>query len=211
MCRKSTTLGSSYSDAGQDILVCILLDYKKGGTYVEVGSQDPLKNNNTFLLESQFNWRGLAFELRGMYSYFYNWRRRNRCIQSDATIIDYRRLLEDARFPTRIDFLQVDIEPAKATLEALLKIPHEKYRFSIIIFEHDFYQNGPEIRDRSRDFLVKLGYHLLIGDVMISGKPFEDWWIDPNAPEHLSRYKGFHLSGIEYSLALERVFSLSRN
>lgn len=211
MCRRPTAWGPSYSDAGQDILVSVLLDFKKDGTYVEIGSQDPLKNNNTFLLESTYNWRGIAVELRGMYFHFYNWKRRNRCIQSDATTNDYDLLIGNAGLPPRIDFLQVDIEPAEATLEALKKVMYSSFRFTVIIFEHDHYQNGPDIRDRSRDFLSNLGYHLLVGDVTIGGKPFEDWWIDTHASDQLFVFTGLQLSSIDYSLALEEVFLFKKN
>jgi len=146
-----------------------------------------------------------------MYSQFYNWRRRNRCIQSDATTNDFGLLLGNAGLPSRIDFLQVDIEPAEATLEALEKVMHGNFRFSIITFEHDHYQNGPDIRNRSRDFLSNLGYHLLIGDVMTGGQPFEDWWIDTHSSDHLAAFTGLQLSSIDYSLALAKLLSYKRN
>jgi len=205
MCRKGTRFGPSYSDAGQDLFVNLLLRAKPAGTFVEIGSQDPIKNNNTFLLETILGWKGIAFELRDTYVRFYNWRRTNPCIQGDATKIDYRTCFSERGFPSRIDFLQVDIEPAQATLDALMTLPHDKYRFSIITFEHDGYQNDNEITGASRAFLSGLGYHLLVANVMISGAIFEDWWIDPSSCDISPKLTRVQLTTIDYALALSEL------
>jgi hypothetical protein len=176
---------------------------------VEIGSQDPIKNNNTFLLETSLAWRGVAFELRSTYVMFYNWRRRNSCIQGDATRIDYRVCFLEHNLPPRIDFLQVDIEPAQATLDALRALPHDKYRFSIIAFEHDGYQNDHEITNASRAFLSGLGYHLLVENVMIRGAAFEDWWIDPAANSLFTRLAEVQLATVDYTVALNELFVLT--
>lgn len=209
MCRKETALGRSYSDAGQDLLVDLLLRSKTAGTFVEIGSQDPIKNNNTFLLESSLAWKGIAFELRSTYVRFYNWRRRNPCIEGDATKINYRTHFRDRGFPHRIDFLQVDIEPAQATLDALRALPHNEYRFSIITFEHDGYQNDNEITNASRAFLMGLGYHLLVANVMVRGAAFEDWWIDPDADTRFSQLTQVRLAAVDYAIALDELSSFT--
>jgi hypothetical protein len=169
----------SYSDAGQDLFVILLHKSKKSGTYIEIGAQDPIKNSNTFLLESEFNWRGISFESRRDFSIFCNFRRKNRCIQADATTFDYCSEFQKANMPTRIDYLQVDIEPSESTLAALKTLPHDSYRFSTITFEHDIYQSGTHSMLESRRFLRERGYFLFAENVKIRGLPFEDWWIDP--------------------------------
>jgi hypothetical protein len=210
ICRRTTRFGPSYSDAGQDLMVKLLLGSKTAGIFVEIGSQDPIKNNNTFLLETSLDWSGIAFELRSTYVRFYNWRRRNPCIQGDATKIDYRAYFRERGYPPRIDFLQVDIEPAQATLDALRTLPHDEYRFSIIAFEHDGYQNDNEITNSSRSFLMRLGYHLLVENVMIRGAAFEDWWIDPTASSSFLTLAKMQLASMDYSLALEELTSLKK-
>ena len=39
----------SYSQAGQDLFVLNIHKYKKNGTYLELGSQDPINNSNTYI------------------------------------------------------------------------------------------------------------------------------------------------------------------
>ena len=35
------------------------------------------------------------------------------------------------------------------------------------------------IRQKSRDFLQGLGYHLVVSNISWLGQPIEDWWVDP--------------------------------
>jgi hypothetical protein len=205
LAKRETIFGPSFSDAGQDLLVTILLPKKRGGYYVEIGSQDPIKNNNTFMLETYLDWSGLAFELRNTYADFYNWRRRNDCIQCDATEVDYAAIFDQYKVPERIHFLQVDIEPSLATLAALKALPHEKFRFSIIVFEHDNYQSTEKVDTTSRRFLSDLGYHLLVEDVQISKNSFEDWWIDPTCSELPDPIKSQRFIGLDYFEALKKI------
>ena len=54
---------NSYAQAGQDFWVYGEVNNKmKGGYFVEVGSNDGITYNNTFLLESRFKWKGLCIE-----------------------------------------------------------------------------------------------------------------------------------------------------
>jgi len=205
LAKRETIWGPSFSDAGQDLLVTILLPNKRGGCYVEIGSQDPIKNNNTFMLETYLNWSGIAFELRDSYADFYNWRRKNRCVQCDATKVDYSAIFHQHKIAKRIHFLQVDIEPSLATLEALRGLPHDEFRFSIIVFEHDNYQSTEKVDASSRRFLSDLGYHLLVGDVQINNNSFEDWWIDPTCLELPAPLKSIKLMGLDYFEALKKI------
>ena len=54
---------TSYSQSAQDIFVLSVLDQKKKGTYLEIGSSVPVDNNNTYILETEFNWTGLLLNL----------------------------------------------------------------------------------------------------------------------------------------------------
>lgn len=169
----------TYSHAGQDLFALLLLKRKHSGTYVEIGAQDPIKNSNSFLLENDYGWSGISFELRNDFYTFFSYRRGNPCIRADATALNYLEIFKNAKLPQQIDFLQVDIEPASATLAALRQLPHDHYRFSVITFEHDCYQAGPEVRQESRQFLTGKGYRIFAKDVRFQGVAFEDWWIDP--------------------------------
>jgi hypothetical protein len=167
----------TYSQAGQDVLAILANKRKRDGFYIEFGAQDPIKDNNTFLLESDYGWRGLSFELKEELVSYFNWSRKNLCIQGDAAEFDYKELFLKHNVPRVVDYLQVDIEPAEASLEVLKKLPFDSYQFSVITFEHDRYSSGDAVRNESRTFLESKGYVLLAKDIKHDGTEFEDWWI----------------------------------
>ena len=41
----------SYSQAAQDLFVLKVLNYRSNGIFLEIGSNDPIRINNTYLLE----------------------------------------------------------------------------------------------------------------------------------------------------------------
>ncbi|MFH1772969.1 MAG: FkbM family methyltransferase [Patescibacteria group bacterium] len=51
----------TYSQTGEDLILNILLKSKKSGFYVDVGANDPKKNNNTFLFYKN-GWSGINIE-----------------------------------------------------------------------------------------------------------------------------------------------------
>ncbi|MGA1047801.1 MAG: FkbM family methyltransferase [Minisyncoccia bacterium] len=169
--------------ANQDSFVLSILNEKKNGWYVEVGSNDPIIYNNTYLLETEYGWNGVGFEWDHSLAVNYNDIRKNKCIEADATEFDYLKYFQENNFPKQIDYLQLDIEPAYQTLKALKRIPLEQYRFSVITYEHDLYADpeNEKIKEESKKILYSFGYKLLIENVH-DGTPeriFEDWWIDP--------------------------------
>ncbi len=52
----------NWSQVYQDMFVLSLLDGKRNGTYPEIGGDDGKAISNTYLLETEFDWKGLAFE-----------------------------------------------------------------------------------------------------------------------------------------------------
>lgn len=171
----------NYSQSYQDLFVLSLLDGKKNGTYLEIGASKPFEKNNTALLE-KYNWKGVGIELDVSLAAEYAAQRQNKVLCINALDIDYNSLLKE-NFPenTVIDYLQLDIEPAKNTYQCLFSIPFEKYKFRIITFEHDYYADiTRSIRSKSRRYLEFLGYKLLVNDISINGLgSFEDWWYHP--------------------------------
>ena len=169
--------------AGQDSFVLHSLNEKRNGWYVEIGSNDPVIHNNTYLLESEYDWQGVGFEWDQGLVDIYNSVRKNKCIAADATQFDYLKYFQDNNFPKQIDYLELDLGPAHQTLAALKQIPLKEYRFSVITYEHDLYYDpaNKAIKEESMEILSSLGYELLIENVN-DGSPdriFEDWWIDP--------------------------------
>ena len=176
----SEKIDKNYAQAYQDIFVLSMLNGKKNGTYLEIGSSLPYYGSNTVLLEKEFDWEGISLDIDQNVVDQFKEKRNNKVICKDATKVDYKRLLDEFGHKT-IDYLQVDCEPAHVTYDILLRIPLNKYKFGIITFEHDSYEFGPSIRDISRQYLESFGYVLVVNNVSpLNNKPFEDWWVHPD-------------------------------
>lgn len=170
----------NYSQLHQDMFVLCVLAGKREGVYMEIGAHEPLFISNTFLLEQHFSWRGIGFELDEEMVKRHQRLRRNPCLHANALAVDYAACMREADLPSVIDYLSLDIDPPGNSLAALKRLPHDRYRFRVITFEHDLSMGGERERAESRDFLEKLGYQRLVGDVSWGNHVVEDWWIDPN-------------------------------
>lgn len=80
---------SSYSEASQDLFVVRMTQSKKQGTYIEIGSGHPINSNNSYLLESEYGWRGVSVELSAGLVQEFRAVRLNPVVNSDATLLDY--------------------------------------------------------------------------------------------------------------------------
>lgn len=169
--------------ANQDSFVLNALNEKVNGFYIEIGANDPFAWSNTYLLEEEYFWRGYGFEIVPDLVDAYNNNRKNQCILADATKFDYLSFFKKVEAPKQIDYLQLDIEPAHQTLQALYALPLDEYRFSVITYEHDLYahQDNVMIKAESQGVFRSLGYELVAENVTdgMPERPFEDWWIDP--------------------------------
>lgn len=184
------------SDSAQDFVINVLKE-KRNGYYVELGSEHPFRGNETHRLESEYGWNGVSFEIdEGMHAEFVA-NRKNPCILGDARKFDYVNYFKENNFPQQIDFVQIDIdsgyENGKAidpycSLQGLMALPWNSYRFSIITFEHDFTMNikADAQRDAVREIMFAYDYFLAVK------MPHEDWWIDPYAVEFNHAQKFFH-------------------
>ena len=168
----------NFSEAYQDIFVLTMLKGKKNGTYLEIGAGSPFFGSNTVLLE-KFGWKGHGFDINPL---AVDPDRKNPCVLKDALTVDYDELLSDMEYGEVIDYLQVDLEPAEITYSALDVIPWDKYKFRVITFEHDYYNDESKlIRDKSRAYLHSKGYELLVTNIAPDTlRVFEDWWVHPD-------------------------------
>ena len=48
--------------AGQDKFVINILKEKCNGFFLEIGSNDPIEINNSYILEKKYNWKGIMIE-----------------------------------------------------------------------------------------------------------------------------------------------------
>ena len=175
----SGSVKCNWSQSMQDIFVMSMLDGKRNGVYVEIGADQPRVISNTYLLEKDFDWSGISFELDADKVAFFNTIRKNKCLCEDATLYDYKSLFQKSNYPKQIDYLQLDIDPAEGTLRALKALPLDDYRFSVITYETDVYSSGADIQDEQIEILESHGYQLVAKNVKCEGNPYEDWWVDP--------------------------------
>lgn len=176
----SASVKFNWSQSMQDMFVLMALDGKRNGVYVELGADLPRIINNTYLLETEFDWAGVSFEYDAQKVAFFNTIRRNKCICTDATTFDYKFLFEERNYPKQIDYLQLDLDPAEGTLAALKQLPLDDYRFTAITYETDVYRAGADVQDEEIEYLKSYGYELVVRNVANEGNPYEDWWVDPN-------------------------------
>lgn len=170
---------SNYSKHFQDMFVLSVLDGKKGGTYLEIGSGDPFIHNNTALLEKEFSWKGISIDNSPGLCYNFRQNRHNTVICADATEIGYRDLFDKHCVDNVIDYLQIDCD--EASIEILKRLPLESHKFGVITFEHDAYRLGTGIRDEARSILEKHGYVLLVNDLAFTELcSYEDWYVHPD-------------------------------
>ena len=176
-------INENFSQIYQDMFVLSMTNGKKEGTYLEIGAGYPKKGNNTFLLEQEFDWEGISIDINPKSKELFDKNRKNKCLCVDAKSIDYNKFFHEHYQSTSIDYLQLDCDPANITFEILEKIPFDTYKFGVITYEHDFY-NDPtgSYREKSRVFLKGKGYKLICGNIspLKDKYPFEDWWIHPD-------------------------------
>ena len=178
------------SQALQDLFVISILQNKKNGYFLEIGSNHPIAGNNTYMMEKEYGWKGLMIEYDSSFEQLYKDLRPNSIYRiSDARLVDYRGILDTNAFPCNIDYLQIDLDvDNKSTMDTLLLLDNtcfDKYKFATITFEHDIYTgNYFNTREISREIFKKRGYELVFPDVAVffGGRycPFEDWYVHPD-------------------------------
>lgn len=174
------------SQASQDKFILSVLNNKKNGFFLEIGSNHPKYINNTYILEKEYDWKGIMVEYDSKWLDTYISERQNSYyIMNDATKIDYIKELQSYNAPKHIDYLQIDLEvnnrSTLTTLEILDKTVFNEYKFAVVTFEHDIYNgNFYDTRNSSRNIFDKNGYIRVFGDVKNNNLPFEDWYVHPD-------------------------------
>lgn len=88
--------------ANQDRFVLNVLKEKKNGYFLEIGSNHPININNSYLLETSYDWKGIMVEFSPQFLPLYIEHRPNSIhVINDATIIDYKNLFEINNMPDR--------------------------------------------------------------------------------------------------------------
>ena len=168
----------NYSQQAQDLFVLSCLNGKENGVYLDLGCNHPERINNTYLLESKFNWTGLSVDLDKSYTDTYN-NRKSKVLCQDATKLDFNQVIK-LLGTSKVDYLSLDLELADITYKCLENVPFNTIEFSVITYEHDFYRFGDTHRANSRALLKSKGYEILCVDVTSDeGYIYEDWYYNP--------------------------------
>ena len=186
-----------YSHAGQDIFAKNLTG--NNGTYLEVGAYLPVKNSNTYLLETKYNWKGISIEkdISHKNDWLINKKRKNIIYFEDALSFKYKERLIENNLPLHINYLSCDIEPTCNTYKALIKIINEGISFDFISFEHDEYlrkictNDNKDYHALAINFLKKNNYKIAIDNVYSKNKPeklFETWFVNNSIAFEELRY-----------------------
>jgi hypothetical protein len=175
-----------YSDALQDQFVAHILDFKKDGYCVDIGSCHSIISNNTFVFQ-ELGWTSVSVEINSQYNSSYNSRTSGTHYNKDALKVNYKQAFKENEFPKIIDYLSLDVDTL--SLSVLKILPFDKYRFKVITIEHDPDLYGDEYRAEQRKVLDDLGYHLVCSNILVPNPghlsydggpcPFEDWWVHP--------------------------------
>lgn len=170
------------SDAKQDEFVANILNFKKNGIYVDIGSCGSKESNNSYYFDSELNWKGICVEIEKSYEPSYTSRKNCNLILGDATQVDYKKIFKEQNFLKEIDYLSLDVDTL--SLSVLKILPFDEYDFKVITIEHDSYLYGDTYKKPQRDFLKNNDYIVLCSDVYVEqagyyGKQysFEDWYI----------------------------------
>ena len=170
-----------YSEAGQDIFALNLIG--KNGTYLEVGGFKPKLDSNTYILESQNNWKGITIEFKKELQPLWNSckERKNKIYFEDALKFNYKIALQENNLPFHLNYLSCDIDPRDKTFEALKKILKEGLSFDFISFEHDDYTSDESYHKLASEYLIPKGYKIAVNNIYPKNKKnkiFETWFVN---------------------------------
>jgi hypothetical protein len=155
------------SQIGQDKFVVDVLNNKRNGTFLDLGCNHCKNISNTFYLEKELDWSGLALDISDYYKNDWeNHRPKSKFICTDATKLDFQKLLDENNMPKVIDYLSLDLEPPAATFEALIEVMKTDYTFLVITFETDYYRYKDSLIP-SRELLKSKGYVLVNEETML--------------------------------------------
>lgn len=183
------------SQLRQDRFVALMFDGLRDGRFVDIGAGHPEQISNTVVLEREFGWRGILCDIEHADA-LQRERAAENAILRDALLFqrsDWNaslgKIADDDGF---IDLLSLDIEPPDATLEVMVRLPMDRFRFRIAMIEHDCYrdENGPLRRELVRTYMAWRGYLLVCELGSASHGQIEDWYIHQESGFTLEKARG---------------------
>jgi hypothetical protein len=194
-----------FGQSAQDLFVLKCLNFKLNGTFLEIGSNHPININNTYILETRYDWKGIMVEYTDDFTELYKAHRPNSYhLIQDATRIKFLDEFKKIDMPAAIDYLQIDLEVNNrstiSTLENLDTQVMDTHKFAVVTFEHDIYKGDFfSTREISRSIFDRRGYLRVFSDVMNSNNPYEDWYVHPDlvSMDYINKIK--RVDSIEYT------------
>lgn len=164
----------SYSKEGQDIFVTNLI--KTGGYFLDIGAGNPVKGNNTYLLEL-LGWKGILIDNDASSINQCKEMRVNPSFCADVHTINWRQFLRENNVPKIIDYISLDVDDSNS--DFMRDFPFDEYAFKLMTFETDAYNNGTKRKaEFDKALAFQPNYMRLAEDVTTQGLAFEDWVIN---------------------------------
>ena len=171
----------TYSTENQDRFVLTTLKELKGGFFIDIGCRHPIEGNNTYLLETEYDWTGVLIDLDvAAINLCKHIRKKSKSFAMDVIEKPLSRFILP-NCPQTIDYVSFDVD--EANLSVIRDWDFDKYKIKCLTFEHDAYSRGESLRIPSREIFEKNGYKLVCSDVSnILGQRFEDWYCSDLVP-----------------------------
>jgi len=168
-------LSSCYGESAQDLFVITVLKGKTDGNYLELGSREPIQQSNTYMLERDFDWKGISFDIDETYFKKFNKVRKNITYLQDATTIKF-----DKFNITHFDYISLDIDCPDNAFLALTNILKQNITFSVLTFEHDAHkgQTGIKVREKVKELLSKINCKRIVKGGLTTKVDHEDWFVN---------------------------------
>lgn len=186
----------------QDIFVDKLLN-KDNGYFLDIGAGTgglrgyPVEfYSNTFYFENR-NWDGIAIDYDSIYIDSVKNIRKCKCLCLDLNVVNINKALELNDCPNNIDYLSIDVDDAQ--WKVFNDFNFDYYKFKILTLEHNLFQSFENCGQNHtlehkqkitqeykayREKLIKFGYKILWGNVILDGYgPVEDWYVDEDIYE----------------------------
>lgn len=171
------------AEAGQDHFAFEHCGRKRGGTFLDIGCNEPIRWNNTYALEHDADWRGWGFDIEPGYADMWKAERKSTFVWADAANFNWSAIYGPDGESPAIDYLSLDIDESaekNITTTILRNLIAAGLTFRCATIEHDAYNHGDNPRLPIREIMQSAGYKLAHANVEIrlgNGKPFEDWWV----------------------------------
>jgi hypothetical protein len=196
----------SYSCENQDQFVYHLFRQKERGTFLDIACGPPVSCSNSYLLESELNWSGLGVDIADIEK-LYQWseHRSSKFLRADVTGLAFPLLLEESLDSPHVDYFSLDVDHYNCnySLFALRAALHADVSFKFMTYEHESFKYGDKEKELVGAVLRSMGYVRLFGATFPTGRPWEDWYIDPRAFD--SSILNLRAESVPYPLALEKI------